>query len=117
MPTGTRSIISSDYMFDKVRIPITTDSDAQTASELLDSVLKKHDKACVREVRRTFKKNYPRFLKEAISGSGVQVYIEPTHMWIKVKFVAPLRGRNVLRSKILLQIFKKISDKPDIKLA
>ena len=89
----------------------------QAASELLDSVLKKQDKACVREVRRTFKKNYPSFLKEAISGPRVQVYVEPTHIWIKGKFVAPLRGRNVLRSKILLQFFKEIGDRPDIKLA
>jgi len=109
--------ISSDYMFDEVRIPITTDSDAQAASELLDSILKKQDKACVREVRRTFKKNYPSFLKEAISGPRVQVYVEPTHIWIKGKFVAPLRGRNALRSKILLQFFKEIGDRPDIKLA
>ena len=109
--------ISSDYMFDEVRIPITTDSNAQAATELLDSVLKKHDKACIREIRRTFKKNYPAFLKEAISGTRVQVYVEPTHIWIKGKFVAPVRGRNVLRSKILLQFFKEISNRPEIKLA
>jgi len=109
--------ISSDYMFDEVRIPITTDSDAQAASELLDSILKRHDKACVREARRTFKKSYPRFLKDATAGPRVQVYLEPQHIWIKGKFVAPLRGRNVLRSKILLQFFKEVSARTDIKLA
>ncbi|MCK4362153.1 MAG: mechanosensitive ion channel [Dehalococcoidia bacterium] len=109
--------LSSDYMFDEVRIPITTDSDAEAASELLDNILKKQDKACIREARKTFRKDYPKFLKEAISGSRVQVYIEPTHIWIKGKFVAPLRGRNALRSKILLQFLKEVSGRPDIKLA
>jgi small-conductance mechanosensitive channel len=113
----TNDIISSDYMYDEVRIPITTDSDAQAASELLDSILKRHDKAYIREVRKKYKKDYPRFLAEAISGPRVQVYLEPQHIWIKGKFITPLRDRNLLRSKILLQFFKDIGDRPNIKLA
>jgi len=109
--------ISSDYMFDEVRIPITNNSDAEAASELLDSILKKQDKACVREARRRLKKSYPRFLKDAITGPRVQIYLEPQNIWIKGKFVAPLRGRNALRSKILLQFLKEVSGRPDIKLA
>ena len=110
-------IISSDYMYDEVRIPITIHSDAQAASELLDSILKRQDKTYIREVRKKFKKDYPMFLEEAISGPRVQVYLEPQHIWIKGKFIAPLRDRNALRSKILLQFFKEVSDRPDIKLA
>ena len=110
-------IISSDYMYDEVRIPITIDSDAQAASELLDSILKKQDKTYIREVRKKFKKDYPMFLEEAISGPRVQVYLEPQLIWIKGKFIAPLRDRNLLRSKILLQFLKEVSDRPDIKLA
>lgn len=110
-------IISSDYMYDEVRIPITIQSDAQAASELLDSILKRQDKTYIREVRKKFKKDYPMFLEEAISGPRVQIYLEPQHIWIKGKFIAPLRDRNALRSKILLQFFKEVSDRPDIKLA
>ena len=110
-------IVSSDYMYDEVRIPITTDSDAEVASDLLDSILKRHDKAYIREVRKKFKKDHPRFLKEAISGPRVQVYLEPQHIWIKGKFIAPLRARNLLRSEILLQFFKDVGDRPNIKPA
>ncbi len=104
-------------MFDEVRIPITNNSDAEAASELIDSILKKQDKACVREARRRLKKSYPRFLKDAITGPRVQIYLEPQNIWIKGKFVAPVRSRNTLRSKILLQFLKEVSGRPDIKLA
>jgi hypothetical protein len=45
------------------------------------------------------------------------VHIEPQRIWIKGKFVAPLRKRNDLRSEIMLQFLKEINGSPDIKLA
>jgi len=109
--------VSSDYMFDEVRIPITTDSNAQHASELLEGIMKSQDEAYMIEARRMFHNGYPRFLDEAMTGPRVLVYVEPQHIWIKGKFVAPLRGRNDLRSRILLQFFEKINASSDIKLA
>ena len=97
--------VSSDYMFDEVRIPITSDSNAQYASELLEGILKSQDQAYMMEARRIFQNGYPRFLDEAMNGPRVLVYVEPQCIWIKGKFVAPLKGRNDLRSKILLQFF------------
>lgn len=109
--------ISSDYMFDEVRIPITSHSNAQYASEILESILKSQDEAYLIEARRMFQNGYPRFLDEAMTGPRVLVYVEPQYIWIKGKFVAPLKGRNDLRSKILLQFFKEINGRSDIKLA
>jgi small-conductance mechanosensitive channel len=109
--------VSSDYMFDEVRIPITSDSNAQRASELLEGILKNQDEAHLIEARRMFQKGYPRFLDEAMTGPRVLVYIEPQHIWIKGKFVAPLKGRNELRSRISLQFLQELNDRPDIKLA
>ena len=109
--------LSSDYMFDEVRIPITTDSDAEKASEILESILKSQDEIYVKGAKQVFKNGYPKFLDEAVNGPRVLVYVEPQHIWIKGKFVAPLQSRNDLRSKILLQFFKELNTNSHIKLA
>jgi small-conductance mechanosensitive channel len=109
--------ISSDYMFDEVRIPITTDSNVEKASELLDCILKSQDEVYVREAGQMFQEGYPQFLTEAKTHPRVLVYIEPEHIWIKGKFVAPLRGRNDLRSRILLEFLKEMRASSDIKIA
>jgi len=109
--------IPSDYMFDEVRIPITTDSNIERASQLLESILKSQDEVYVKQACQVFKNGYPRFLDEAMSGPRVLVFVEPQHIWIKGKFVAPLESRNDLRSSILLQFIKEAAASSDIKLA
>jgi small-conductance mechanosensitive channel len=109
--------ISSDYMFDEVRIPLTTDSNVEKASKLLEGILKSQDEVYVREAGRVFQNGYPQFLNEATNSPRVLIHIEPEHVWIKGKFVAPLRGRNDLRSWILLQFLKEVNTHSDIKLA
>jgi small-conductance mechanosensitive channel len=114
--TGLEAI-SSDYMFDEVRIPITTDSNVEKASQLLESILKSQDEVYVRQAGQVFQNGYPRFLDEAMSGPRVLIFVEPQHIWIKGKFVAPLESRNDLRSSILLQFIKEAKASSDIKLA
>ena len=109
--------ISSDFMFDEVRIAITTDSNVQRACDLLDGILKSLDETYMREAREIFRDGYPRFLDEATTGPRVLVYVEPKHIWVKGKFVVPVRDRNSLRSQILLRFFEEIKASPDIKLA
>ncbi len=109
--------IPSNYMFDEVRIPITTDSNVDQAVKLVEKILKNQDEVYVKEVGQMFKDGHPEFLDQAMNGPRVLVYIEPQHIWIKGKFVAPLRERNDLRTRILLQFFKEVNDSPDIKLA
>jgi small-conductance mechanosensitive channel len=109
--------ISSDYMFDEVRIPLTTDSNVEKASKLLEGILKSQDEIYLREAGRVFQNGYPQFLNEATNSPRVLIHIEPEHVWIKGKFVAPLRGRNDLRSWILLQFLKEVNTHSDIKLA
>lgn len=110
-------MISSDYLFDEVRIPITPDSDAEKAVHLLESLLKNHDQDCIRKATQIFENGYPKFLDEAKTGPRVLVHVEPEHIWIKGKFVAPLRGRNDMRSRILLDFFREIKNDPEIRLA
>jgi small-conductance mechanosensitive channel len=114
--TGLEAI-SSDYMFDEVRIPLTTDSNVEKASHLLERILKSQDEVYVKQAGQVFQNGYPRFLDEAISGPRVLVFVEPQHIWIKGKFVAPLENRNDLRSSILLQFIKETKASSDIKLA
>jgi small-conductance mechanosensitive channel len=109
--------IPSDYMFDEVRIPITTDSNVEKATHLLESILKSQDEVYVKQAGQVFQNGYPRFLDEAISGPRVLVFVEPQLIWIKGKFVAPLESRNDLRSSILLQFIKEARASSDIKLA
>lgn len=109
--------ISSDFMFDEVRIPITTDSNVERATTLLEGILKSQDEVYIKDAEQKFKDGYPRFLYEAINGPRVLVFVEPQHIWIKGKFVAPLQRRNDLRSNILLQFIREIKSSSDIKLA
>jgi small-conductance mechanosensitive channel len=109
--------ISSDYMFDEVRIPITTDSNVEKASQLLEGILKSQDEVYVKQAGQVFQDGYPRFLEEAMSDPRVLIFVEPQHIWIKGKFVAPLESRNDLRSSILLQFIKEAAASSDIKLA
>jgi small-conductance mechanosensitive channel len=114
--TGLETI-PSDYMFDEVRIPITTDSNVEKAGQLLESILKSQDEVYVKQAGQCFQDGYPRFLDEAMSGPRVLVFVEPQHIWIKGKFVAPVESRNELRSSILLQFIKETTTSSDIKLA
>lgn len=109
--------IPSDYMFDEVRIPLTLNSNPEKAAELLEGILKDQDEVYIKEAEQTFQNGYPRFLHEALRGPRVLIHIEPQHIWIKGKFVTPLRGRNELRSQILLRFLREINSTSDIKLA
>ena len=109
--------ISSDFMFDEVRIPITTDSNVEKASAILETILKRQDEIYIKAAEQKFQDGYPKFLDEAINGPRVLVFIEPQHIWIKGKFVAPLQSRNDLRSSISLSFITEIKASSDIKLA
>lgn len=109
--------VISDYMFDEVRIPISNKSNVKYASKLLEDILKSEDEPFLIEARQVFQKGYPRFLDEAMTGPRVLVYVEPERIWIKGKFVAPLKGRNDLRTRILLKFFDEIAERSDIRLA
>lgn len=110
-------VIHSDYLVDEIRIPITTGSNAQAASDLLNDILKRHDKGYIGEIQSKFKGSYPRFINETKSGTRVQLYVEPEHIWIKGKFVVTIKHRNEIRSKILLEFIKVARESPDIKVA
>jgi small-conductance mechanosensitive channel len=114
---GHFEAIPGDYVFDEVRIPITTDSNVEKASDILEDIVKKLDEPHIIEARKMFNKGFPRFLEEATSNPRVLVHVEPQRIWIKGKFVAPVKSRNDLRSDILLHFLREAAGSSGIKLA
>ena len=109
--------ISSDYQFDEVRLPITTDSNAEKACQILEAILRVQEQPYVDEAGQMFQNGYPHFLAEAKHGPRVVVSVDPQRIWIKGKFVAPVRGRNELRTKLILQFLKEAAAAGDVRLA
>ncbi|MBI2866154.1 MAG: mechanosensitive ion channel [Chloroflexi bacterium] len=109
--------ISSDYVFDEIRIPLALGSDIARACSLLESILVERDWTYVEEAKRLFRNNYPEFLNEAQHGKRVQVHVEPQRLWLKGKFVTPIRERNNLRTQLLLEFLERVKGSADIRLA
>lgn len=108
--------IASDYMFDEVRIPVSRDSNVSRATELLEGILRSEDAIYLEQVREVFRDGYPEFLEEAVSGPRVLIHIEPNCIWIKGKFVAPVRQRNQLKSRIMTQFLRQGKATSDVRL-
>jgi hypothetical protein len=64
-----------------------------------------------------FQDGYPEFLDEAMSGPRVLVHVEPQCIWIKGKFVAPVRQRNQLKSRVLMQFLEQAKASSDVKIS
>lgn len=109
--------IASDYIFDEVRIPVTADSDVEKATGLLERILRSEDEAYLEEAGTMFQNGYPEFVDEAVSGPRVLIHVEPQCIWIKGKFVVPVRQRNQLKSRVLTQFIEQASATSDVKLA
>ena len=109
--------IHSDYIFDEIRIPLTPKSDVEKASALLEQILKIEDGDILAQAQTTFRNGYPDFMKEAMNGPRVLVHIEPQRIWIKGKFVTPVRTRNELRTRMYLHFLKEIGRSEDVQLA
>ncbi|MBI2916414.1 MAG: mechanosensitive ion channel [Chloroflexi bacterium] len=109
--------ISSDYIFDEIRIPLTLDSDIPKACRLLESIVLQNDWPYMEEAKRLFKDNYPGFLNEAEHGSRIQVHVEPQRIWLWGKFVTPVKERNNLRTKLLLEFLAHAKATQGVRLA
>jgi small-conductance mechanosensitive channel len=108
--------IASDYMFDEARIPVSRDSNVNKATELLEGILRSEDAVYLEQVREVFRDGYPQFLEEAVSGPRVLIHVEPNCIWIKGKFVAPVRQRNQLKSRILTQFLRQVKATSNVRL-
>lgn len=110
-------VLACDFVFDEVRIPLALTSNIERAAQLLNSVLRDNDREAIQEAKAVFPRDYPEFLKEAEQGPRVFVHIEAQRIWLKGKFVCPVRNRNYLRSQLLREFLLRLRPETDIQLA
>ena len=110
-------LLACDYVFDEVRIPLALTSNVERAAQLLNAVLRDNDREAIQEAKAAFPADYPEFLQEAERGPRVFVHIEAQRLWLKGKFVCPVRNRNYLRSQLLREFMIRLRRETDIQLA
>jgi len=110
-------MVECDYIFDEIRIPISSDSDITKAVWLLEDIINKEDEVYQKESREVFKESYPTFLREAESNRHVLIHVDENRVWLKGKFVTPYQLRNELRTRMYLRFIEHIGKETNIKLA
>jgi small-conductance mechanosensitive channel len=105
-----------DYIFDEIRIPISSGSDIPGAASLLENIINEEDEEYLQQSKVVFADNYPAFLREAESNRRVLIHVEPDKVWLKGKFVAPYRVRNELRTRMYLRFIEHCGEDSRIKL-
>ena len=113
--SGNR-LLACDYVFDEVRIPLDLTSDLERAIELLNDILRDHDRGTIQDAKEAFPVDYPEFLREAEDGPRVFVHVEADRIWLMGKFVCPVRQRNFMRSLLLTAFVRALARYPAIKL-
>ncbi len=110
-------LVSCDYIFDEVRIPLTLKSDVDEAAKLFEAILKNADQTIIGESKEAFRNDYPEFLREAEEGPRILVHLEPQRIWLKGKLVVPVRTRNQLKSEVLSEFLRQIRTRENIQVA
>jgi len=109
--------LQCDYIFDEIRIPVTSDSNIARAAGLLEKIINEEDGQYLALAKEVFRENYPSFLHEAESSRRVLIHVDEQRIWLKGKFVAPYGLRNQLRTKMYLHFLEHIGQESKIKLA
>jgi small-conductance mechanosensitive channel len=110
-------MMQCDYIFDEIRIPVSSDSDITRAAGLLEEIINSEDEEYLAQSKEVFRENYPAFLHEAESNRRVLIHVEEERIWLKGKFVTPYRQRNELRTRMYMRFLEHISKDPNIRLA
>jgi small-conductance mechanosensitive channel len=110
-------MMQCDYIFDEIRIPVSSDSDITRAVSLLEEVINKEDEIYQKESQEIFKENYPTFLREAETNRHVLIHVDENRVWLKGKFVTPYRLKNELRTRMYMRFIEHIGKETNIKLA
>lgn len=100
--------ISCQYMFDELRIPLQSGINLEKARKLLEDIIRQEDSVVLQQAKKVFSKDLPNFLEEAEQSPRIMVFIDAQHTWLVGKFVAPVRGRNDLKSTITTQFLEAL---------
>jgi small-conductance mechanosensitive channel len=106
-----------DYIFDEIKIPVSSDSDIARAALLLEAIINEEDAEYLARSKEVFRENYPAFLHEAENNMRVLIHVDEQRIWLKGKFVVPYGIRNELRTKMYLHFLERAGKESNIKLA
>ncbi|CAJ36199.1 mechanosensitive ion channel domain-containing protein [Methanocella arvoryzae] len=102
-------LITCDYIFDEIRIPLTTDSDVTKAAQILSDLLRVENAAFARQAMETFSEDdLPNFFHDLQSGPKITIHIDEERIWINGRFVTTIKTRNDLKTKISLEFIERI---------
>lgn len=97
-----------EYLFDEVRLPLPDGMTLGKGREILGQVLQHEDAPFVEEARKAFGQSCPNFLGETVRSPRVMTFVDDKRTWLVGRFVAPVRGRNELRSVITTSFLEAI---------
>lgn len=101
-------LIACDYMFDEIRIPLKPKSDIKKAVEVLESLLKAENASFVKEAEKAFGDGQPNFINDLQHGHRVTIHFDKERVWIKGRYVTPVRSRNELKTKISMGFIERV---------
>ncbi len=108
------TLISCGYIFDEIRIPVTTKSDVKKASAILDGLLKAENNAFMKEAKAAFTDGLPNFIEDLEKGPKITIHIDEKKILIKGRFVTPICARNELKTRISMGFLERVKGDPDI---
>ncbi len=107
-----------DYIFDEIRIPLSTKSDVGAACDILEGIIRKFDAKHLEKARQIYlEEGEKRFIDDTQRKTKTLVHIEPRIAWIDAKFVTPVMKRNLMRTLIYLEFMDEIKKARNIELA
>ncbi|MCD1296352.1 mechanosensitive ion channel protein MscS [Methanocella sp. CWC-04] len=110
-------LISCGYIFDEIRIPLSTKSDINKAISVLDGILRAENMESVKAAKVIYEKGLPNFMKDIENGPKIMIHIDEEKIWIKGKFVTQVRDRNMVKTRISLRFIESIRDDETIQIA
>lgn len=109
-------MIACDYIFDEIRIPLSPKSDIRKAASILEDLLKVENTAFMKEARKAFGDGQPNFVHDLESGQKVTIYIDEKQIWIKGRFVTPIKARNEFKTRISMGFIDRIRGDDSIEI-
>jgi hypothetical protein len=109
-------LITCGYIFDEIRIPISTKSDVKKAAMVLEELLKIENNAFMKEAKEAFTDGLPNFIQDVERGPRVTVHIDEKSIWIKGRFVTPIALRNDLKTRISMGFLERTRGDADISI-
>ncbi|HJX70080.1 MAG TPA: mechanosensitive ion channel domain-containing protein [Dehalococcoidia bacterium] len=108
--TTKGKFISCNYVFDEVRVPLSKGVKVDRGRTLLEEILRQEDHAFVEKAKESFGKDIPNFFEEATHSPRVMIFTDTSNIWLVGRFVAPIRGRNYLRSLITIRFLEAMEN-------